>query len=60
MRLLRFIGTQLAKFLTREYIYEDNYFRISIDDIKSALKPGDVMELGVEGLGTQKQQTISD
>ena len=24
------------------------------------LKPGDVMELGVEGLGTQKQKTISD
>jgi 2-keto-4-pentenoate hydratase/2-oxohepta-3-ene-1,7-dioic acid hydratase in catechol pathway len=22
------------------------------------LKPGDVMELGIEGLGTQKQKTI--
>ena len=41
--LLRFIGTQLAKYLTKEHIYEDDYFRISIDDIKSALEPGDVV-----------------
>ena len=43
MTLLTLIGTQLAKFLTKEYFYEDNYFRICIDDIKSALKPGDVI-----------------
>ena len=41
--LLRLIGTQLAKYLTKEHIYEDHYFRISIDDIKSALEPGDVV-----------------
>ena len=41
--LLQFIGTQLAKFLTKEHMYEDYYFRISIDDIKSALEPGDVV-----------------
>ena len=23
------------------------------------LKPGDIMELGIEGLGTQKQKTVS-
>ena len=41
--LLHFIGTQLAKYLTKEHLYEDHYFRISIDDIKSALEPGDVV-----------------
>ena len=41
--LLQLIGTQLAKYLTKEHIYEDHYFRISIDDIKSALEPGDVV-----------------
>ena len=41
--LLQLIGSQLAKYLTKEHIYEDHYFRISIDDIKSALKPGDVI-----------------
>ena len=41
--LLRLIGTQLAKYPTKERIYEDNYFRISIDDIKSTLEPGDVV-----------------
>ena len=43
MILLQLIGTQLAKYLTKEHIYEDHYFRISIDDIKSALEPGDVV-----------------
>ena len=43
MILLRLIGTQLAKYLTKERIYEDHYFRISIDDIKSTLEPGDVV-----------------
>ena len=37
------IGTQLAKFLTKEHIYNDAYYRISIDEIKSILKPGDVV-----------------
>ena len=41
--LLQLIGTQLAKYLTKEHIYEDHYFRISIDDIKSSLEPGDVV-----------------
>ena len=41
--LLQLIGTQLAKYLTKEHIYEDHYFKISIDDIKSALEPGDVV-----------------
>jgi len=41
--LLQLIGTQLAKYLTKEHIYDDHYFKISIDDIKSALEPGDVV-----------------
>ena len=41
--LLQLIGTQLAKYLTKEHIYEDHYLRISIDDIKSALEPGDIV-----------------
>ena len=41
--LLQLIGTQLAKYLTKEHIYKDHYFRINIDDIKSALEPGDVV-----------------
>ena len=41
--LLQLIGTQLAKYLTKEHIYEDYYFRISIGDIKSVLEPGDVV-----------------
>ena len=41
--LLQLIGTQLAQYLIKERIYEDHYFRISIDDIKSALEPGDVV-----------------
>ena len=41
--LLQFIGTQLAKFLTKEHIYKDYYYRISIENIKSSLKPGDVV-----------------
>ena len=41
--LLQLIGTQLAQYLTKEHIYEDHYFRISIDEIKSALEPGDVV-----------------
>ena len=41
--LLQLIGTQLAKYLTKEHIYEDHYFNISINDIKSALEPGDVV-----------------
>ena len=41
--LLQLIGTQLAQHLIKERIYEDHYFRISIDDIKSALEPGDVV-----------------
>ena len=40
---LKVIGTQLAKFLTKEHIQDDAYYRISIDDIKSTLKPGDVV-----------------
>ena len=43
MTLSRLIGTQLAKYLTKEHIYEDHCFRINIDDIKSALKPGGVV-----------------
>ena len=41
--LLQLIGTQLAKYLTKEHIYDDHCFKISIDDIKSALEPGDVV-----------------
>ena len=41
--LLHFIGTQLAKFLTKEYIYKDAYYRVTIENIKSTLKPGDVV-----------------
>ena len=41
--LLQFIGTQLAKFLTKEHIYVDAYYRISIQDIKLTVKPGDVI-----------------
>ena len=41
--LLHFIGTQLAKFLTKEHIYVDSYYRISIQDIKLTIKPGDVI-----------------
>ena len=37
------IGTQLAKFLTKEHIQNDAYYRISLDDIKSILEPGDVV-----------------
>ena len=43
MTLLQFIGTQLAKFLTKEHIRDDAYYRTSIDDITSILEPGDVV-----------------
>ena len=43
LKFLEVIGTQLAKFLTKEHIQNDVYYRISIDDIKSILKPGDVV-----------------
>ena len=41
--LLHFIGTQLAKFLTKEHIYVDSYYRISIQDIKLTVNPRDVI-----------------
>ena len=41
--LLQFIGTQLAKYLTKEHNYVDAYYRINIEDIKSTVKPGDVI-----------------
>ena len=41
--VLHFIGTQLAKFLTKEHVYVDSYYRISIQDIKLTVKPGDVI-----------------
>ena len=41
--LLQFIGIQLAKFLTKERIYNDSYYRVSIENIKSTLEPGDVV-----------------
>ena len=41
--LLQFIGTQLAKFLTKEHIYKDTYYKVSIENIKSTLEPGDVV-----------------
>ena len=41
--LLQFIGTQLAKFLTKEHIYTDAYYRVIIENIKSPLEPGDVV-----------------
>ena len=41
--MLQFIGTQLAKFITKEHIYVDAYYRISIQDIKLTVKPGDVI-----------------
>ena len=37
--LLQFIGTQLAKFLTKERIYKDAYYKVSIENIKSTLEP---------------------
>ena len=43
MSLLQSIGTQLAKFLTREHIHDDAYYRPSFNDIKSVLEPGDVV-----------------
>ena len=43
MTLLQSIGTQLAKFLTKEHIHNDAYYRTSFNDIKSVLKPGDVV-----------------
>ena len=43
MSFLQAIGTQLARFLTKEHLHNDTYYRISIDDIKSTLKPGDVV-----------------
>ena len=43
LSFLEVIGTQLAKFLTKEQIQNHAYYRISIDDIKSILKPGDVV-----------------
>ena len=43
MRLLQSIGTQLAKFLTKEHIHDDAYYRTSFNDIKSVLEPGDVV-----------------
>ena len=46
--LLQLIGTQLAKFLTKEHIHKDAYYKISIESIKYILKPGDVIL--VEGL----------
>ena len=33
--LLQFIGTQLAKFLTKEHVYKDAYYRVGIENIKS-------------------------
>ena len=41
--LLQFIGTQLAKFLTKEHIYKVAYYKVSIENIKSTLEPGDVV-----------------
>ena len=43
MTLLQSIGTQLAKFLTKEHIHNDAYYRTSIDDTISILEPGDVV-----------------
>ena len=43
LSFLELIGTQLAKFLTKEHIQNDAYYRTSIDDIKSILQPGDVV-----------------
>jgi len=43
LSFLELIGTQLAKFLTKEHIYVDSYYRISIQDIKLTVKPGDVI-----------------
>ena len=43
MTLLQLIGTQLAKFLTKEHIHDDAYYRTSFNDIKTVLKPGDVV-----------------
>ena len=57
--LLRLIGTQLAKYLTKERIYEDHYFRISIDDIKSTLEPGDVVLVKEQSRGGYAIQFIT-
>ena len=43
MTFLDVIGTKLAKLLTKEHIHDDAYYRISIDDVKSTLIPGDVV-----------------
>ena len=43
MALLQSIGTLLARFLTKENIRNDAYYRTSIDDTISILEPGDVV-----------------
>ena len=43
MTLLQCVGTQLAKFLTKEHNHNDPYYKISIDDTISILEPGDVV-----------------
>ena len=41
--ILQFIGTQIAKFLTKEHFHRDAYYKVSIENIKSTLEPGDVV-----------------
>ena len=41
--MLQCVGTQLAKFLTKEHNHNDPYYKISIDDTISILEPGDVV-----------------
>ena len=37
------IGTQPTKFLTKQHIQDDAYYKITIDYIKANLKSGDVV-----------------
>ena len=57
--LLQFIGTQLAKFLTKEHIYKDAYYKVSIENIKSTLEPGDVVLVEGQGRASSAIQFIT-
>ena len=41
--MLNAIGTQLAKFLTKEHIHDNAYYKIAIDYIKASSKHGDMV-----------------
>ena len=57
--LLKLLGTQLAKFLTKEHIFEDVYYRTSINDIKTILKSGDVVLIEGQSRASSEIQFIT-